>query len=244
MGKKKKNNIKIGLVILFVAVGVLFFTGYNYSVAPTKECSMISSDMCEAFKAGSTEHILVTRTESNPPNHAIPAGEYNKCEVTYEWTLPSGRYGQATGSGLFTLEGIIIDVGDVRACKTNPSSQEVSIYEDGIEYIRTFGHLGSNMDWTEKARFYTAIVPDCVTNSDCPQDSCFGYECIGGNCIEIVNIPDKPCSEAVWVGYPDCLWDESECGFKISDYLPFIVIGVSVMVIVSVLIFARKQGLF
>ena len=56
------------------------------------------------------------------------------------------------------------------------------------------------------------IEKDCTIDSDCPQNTCFGFSCLDGKCMmPIIGMTASPCEGAVWQDYPDCEWDESNC---------------------------------
>lgn len=56
---------------------------------------------------------------------------------------------------------------------------------------------------------------ECKTHKECMEKSlqCF-VACRDGKCIPIVGMPAPPCEESIWLNYPDCKWDESNCIIK------------------------------
>jgi len=236
---------------LFIIIGVsamIYLSSQNtlLSIAgiPDVECPMTTSNICEAelVSQKGVEHILVT-VDNYPPHRAISDdSNVNNCQVTVHWDLPAGMWGDAVGSGAYDVDGEYIFSG-TGTCRVNTNRMiTVRSTTDGKYYDFPISQLEPIIN--EVVMFYYEDPPECITGSDCPQDSCSGYECIDGECIPAASATMPPCDEAVWIGYSTCSWDESECGFKISDYLPFIVILVSIMLIASLLIFARKRGLF
>lgn len=151
-------------------------------------CYMTSATTCEAYKAGGGQlHTLLTHEDNNIP--AIPEEEYDYCDITINWELPVGRYGDAYGSGTFTLTGLhTVSHQGILGCPVDPSGHVVTIREAGQDYEVTFGQLGLNMDWYERATFYAGVPPECYTSDDCQP----GFICIGGSCIQ-ENPPEEEC---------------------------------------------------
>ncbi len=52
----------------------------------------------------------------------------------------------------------------------------------------------------------------CSANSDCGnQNICFAAKCLNSRCNYNQTIPSSSCSQSVWISYPSCRWNESNC---------------------------------
>jgi len=84
-------------------------------------------------------------------------------------------------------------------------SNGVCVSDSGCDYDSlTYTYYGTS-DNCELA----LNPPECTTNADCPQDTCYGFECVNGNCVGPQLEPSQPScplGEAQYQGYPDCEW--------------------------------------
>jgi len=67
------------------------------------------------------------------------------------------------------------------------------------------------------------VEHDCLTDDDCPQNTCFGFSCINKECVSKVGMTQPPCEDAIWKDYPSCNWDTSDCDDKEKNWVEKIV---------------------
>ena len=188
---KAKTGFAPMLILIAGFIALAVGSGYLGTIIGTQNpCYMTSDTTCEAFKPSCGQlHTLLTHSDNNI--EAIPAEEYDQCRVHVTWTLPEGRWGNAQGSGTFTLDNLnTISHGGVLGCPLNYVGVDVQILENGQVYTVGFTELGCNMDYTERAEFYGDDIPppECFVDSDCD----LGFMCRENQCIQETP-PEEDC---------------------------------------------------
>lgn len=96
----------------------------------------------------------------------------------------------------------------------------------------------SIVDFTDGTIIFTTV--DCNTNSDCPQNVCFGMSCENNVCIQNTGT-SSPCDGAVWQDYPTCSWDEFNCNGETPSFeLDYVLIKIGdfeITILIALLIF-------
>ena len=116
---------------------------------------------------------------------------------------------EVTGNDYLTIESCAENIEEY--CNFLYWSDD-SLIECGYnEFCGEFTYEGlKTFDTLEECQDALPVL-ECGLAEDCPQDTCFGYDCISGECIPKTELSDPPCKEATWLDYSLCKWDVSGC---------------------------------
>ncbi len=152
--------------------------------------------------------------EPIPPEPECLAGE-TKCLGEIYYTCESGSwFEQGNVGGKCGYVAPVCINGEISGETCVGDTRQYNLCVNGQWLIQTENCLLG----CQNGKCLTESPPECNIDSDCKsqENSCF-VKCVNNQC-ENYNTADyelitnvKPCTQAEWMDYPDCSWDESSC---------------------------------